>query len=610
MRRNGYIAPLPAVPLAALAAVLGLCACGGGAARLPTPLQAGSNSAPAAANPATVSPLPGTRDAAPASQISFLGAPGMTVAHARVIGSLSGLHAGVLQAYSTGTGESFLPSHPFIEGEQVRVDALVGVGVPTRHAHTTFTVAHRVSVSEAPFPLNPGDPGAVQHYLSAPALTPSTVTITTPARAGAAPGDLFLAPYQGQGSPGPMIVDQRGNLVWFQPLPAGEDATNFSVQSYQGKPVLTWWQGRILQLGFGKGEDVLYDSSYRRVGVVRAGNGYDVDLHELRLTPEGTAWIDAFEPVRIDPSASGTASGAVTDSVVQEIDVKTGLVMWEWHALGHISFSESDQPAPTGEYPWDYVHVNSVDPGPRGDVLLSARSTSTVYDVDIHSGGVIWRLGGAHSSFTLAPGVRFYWQHDAEFQPGGLISLFDNGATPARETQSRGLLLAPDRRARAVALIRQFVNPTQTLLAESQGNAARLAGGNWLLGYGRLPNFTEFDAAGHVLLDGTLGPNVQNFSSFLSRWNGHPTSAPSLALAPGGARAGTLTVAASWNGATEVAAWRVLAGPSPTRLTAVATSPKVGFETTIAAHTKGPFLAVQALDRTGAAIATSATVRA
>ena len=36
-----------------------------------------------------------------------------------------------------------------------------------------------------------------------------------------APGDLFLAPYQGDGSPGPMITDQSGGLVWFHPLPAG-----------------------------------------------------------------------------------------------------------------------------------------------------------------------------------------------------------------------------------------------------------------------------------------------------------------------------------------------------------------------------------------------------
>ena len=99
-----------------------------------------------------------------------------------------------------------------------------------------------------------------------------------------------------------------------------------------------------------------------------------------------------------------------------------------------------------------------------------------------------------------------------------------------------------------------------------------LPGRNWLLGYGGLPNFTEFDASGHVLFDGTLGSNVQNFNTFLSPWSGRPTTPPSLAVQPSGA--GTVSVAASWNGATEVASWRVLAGSSPSSLTSVASAAK------------------------------------
>ena len=212
----------------------------------------------------------------------------------------------------------------------------------------------------------------------------------------------MLAPYQGEGTPGPMIVDQAGNLIWFHPLPAHDEATNLQVQQYEGKPVLTWWQGRILEVGFGQGEDVLYNTSYQRVAVIRAGNGYKADLHEIRLTPQGTAWIDIFDPVYMNlSSAHGPANGVVSDSVIQEIDIKTGLVMWEWHAIGHIALSESFNPIPPGNYPWDYIHINSVDPGSSGDVLLSARNSWTLYDVDMHSGGFRWRLGEQHSSFRL-----------------------------------------------------------------------------------------------------------------------------------------------------------------------------------------------------------------
>jgi hypothetical protein len=151
-------------------------------------------------------------------------------------------------------------------------------------------------------------------------------------------------------------------------------------------------------------------------------------------------------------------------------------------------------------------------------VLLSGRNTWAVYDVDIHSGAVRWSLGSTRSTFKLDPAARFYWQHDAEFQPGGLISLFDNGADPPEEKQSRTLLLRADPRTHTARIARQFINPNRTLLAASQGNALRLSRGNWLVGYGRLPSFTEFSASGQVLLDASLGRGVQDFSTFLARW--------------------------------------------------------------------------------------------
>jgi hypothetical protein len=591
---------------------LGLCACGGASSSAsPATITPAADISVAASNPVTVSPLPGTEDASPATQISFLGGPGTQVSGVRVFGSLSGLHSGRIEAYSTGTGASFLPSHPFRASERVTVRAMVatGVGTPLQAASTTFTIAHQAGFSRAPFPNNRGDSRAVQHYSSAPTLTPSTVTVTTPPKSGAAPGDLFLAPYQGTGTPGPMIVDLHGQLVWFHPVPAGESATNFQVQSYEGKPVLTWWQGRILGVGFGQGEDLLYNDSYEKVAQVRAGNGYSADLHEVRLTPQGTAWIDAFDPIHTNLAAvKGSSNGILTDSVIQEIDIRTGLVMWEWHALGHIAITDSFNPLPAGGRPWDYVHMNSVNPGAAGDVLLSGRNTWTLYDVNIHTGGYDWRLGGGrHSDFRLGPGVKFYWQHDAEFQPGGLISVFDNGSDPPKERQSRGLLLAPNPSARTVRLIRQFTNPTHTLLAESQGNMQSLAGGDWLLGYGRLPNLTEFDPSGHVLFDAILGRNVQNFRTYLSPWSAGPASPPGLAVQPNGA--GAATVFASWNGATEVASWQVLAGASPASLTPVVSAPKRGFQTSIALASTPPYLAVQALDAASAVIGRSPTIR-
>jgi Arylsulfotransferase (ASST) len=587
---------------------VGGAGCGSSAHPAPQLLSSEAALRVASANPVAVSPLPGTRDAPPATQISFLGTAPTTISEVHVVGSRSGAHAGALRRYSTGTGESFLPARPFLPGERVQVSARADTGGATRTARTGFTVAEPVAVSQLRFPSSGGDSQAVQHFLSAPGITPSSVTIISPAQPAATRGLLFLAPYQGQGAPGPMIVNQDGGLVWFHRLPPGVDAANFGVQRYGGKPVLAWWQGRVLQLGFGEGEDVLYDGAYRRVAAIRAGNGLQTDLHVLRLTPQGTAWIDAFEPVRANLSAvRGPANGVLNDSVIQQIDIATGLVMWEWHALGHIRAGESHTPPPPGSYPWDYVHVNSLDAGASGDVLLSARNTWALYDVDVRTGAVRWRLGGRHSSFSLGPGARFYWQHDGEFQPHGLLSMFDNGSDPPEETQSRALLLRPDSRTHSATLVRRFVNPSRTLLSGSQGNLARLAGGNWLVGYGGLPDFTEFDATGHVLLDGTLGRGVQDFTTYLARWRGSPSSPPSLAVQAAGA--GEALLAASWNGATDVTGWRVLEGPRPTRLRPLTRLPARGFETTATVPVHGAYVAVQALDGAGRVLGTSAALR-
>jgi hypothetical protein len=586
----------------ALMAAAALGACGGASpatsATLSASIQAASDGSVA------ISPQPGTPDASASTQISFLGGAGTQVSNVHVVGSSSGSHTGVLRAYSTGTGESFLPSKPFRAGEKVTVHAQAGGAALS----TSFTIAHQAPVGQKRFPLNPGDPNAIQHYVTAPTLTPSTVHITTPAKAGAAPGDLFLAPYQGKGTPGPMIAEQNGSLVWFKPLPAGQSATNMQVQQYQGKPVLTWWQGRILEVGFGQGAIEIYNTSYQHVATVKAGNGYHADLHEIHLMPQGTAWSDSFDPIEMNLSSSGGKSnGVLSDSIIQEIDIKTGLVMWEWHALGHIPLSESNNPAPKYSYPWDYVHINSISPGPNGDVLLSSRNTWALYDVDIASGQIRWRLGGSRSSFKLGAGTREYWQHDAEWQPDGSISTFDNGSDPPKEKQSRGLLLKLDAAAHTVTLVKAFTNPSKTLLAESQGNTLALAGGDWLMGYGGLPNFTEYDSSGHVLLDGTLGKNVQDFRTYLAPWSATAPGRPAVVAKAAGS--GAMSVAVSWNGATQVASWKVLAGASATALAPALTAPKSGFETTIKASTAGPYFAVQALDASGNVLGTSATVK-
>ena len=94
-----------------------------------------------------------------------------------------------------------------------------------------------------------------------------------------------------------------------------------------------------------------------------------------------------------------------------------------------------------GKAPYDFFHVNSIQLLPNGNLLVSARHTWTVYEINKKAGAIVWGLGGKRSSFGFGPGANFEWQHDAHLQPDGTLTLFDNGAGPGRqhERQSRAL---------------------------------------------------------------------------------------------------------------------------------------------------------------------------
>ena len=125
---------------------------------------------------------------------------------------------------------------------------------------------------------------------------------------------------------------------------------------------------------------------------MRAANGYDFDAHEFQLTPSGTALLISYVPVAWDLSKlGGRRDGVVEDCVVQEIDVETGELRFEWHALGSIGLGESYRPAPAKQGQMhDPFHVNSVALDSDGNLLVSARhtnastrSTGTTGDVDL-----------------------------------------------------------------------------------------------------------------------------------------------------------------------------------------------------------------------------------
>ena len=557
----------------------------------------------------SVSPLPGSYDASRHTQISLLGAPQDAISDVRVKGSQTGSHAGRLHGYSQGDGASYVLARPFRSGETVTVRGKVRIGTREQRFAFKFVVATPDNLPYvAPTPPSLRDPDETQHYRSAPDLDPPAIAVTT--RSPQADGeDIFAAPYSGPGKAGPMIFNEAGELVWFDPLPANLDATNLQVQQYNGRPVLTWWQGYIPPQGFGQGEEVIDNSSYQQLARVHAGNGYKADLHDFHITPRDTAVMTVFNPIDCNLSSiGGPSGGAVTDSVFQEIDLATGLVRSEWHSLDHVGFTESFSSAvsTSTEWPYDYFHVNSVDQLADGQTLISARNTWAMYELNSKTGQVLTRIGGRNSDVKLAPGAATAFQHDATALSNNTISVFDNGAVPRVHPQSRGVVVAINPRANTDTVVAEYEHPS-ALSSSSQGNVQTLANGDVFIGWGAEPFFSQFSAGGQLLYDAHMRGSYESYRAYRFPWSGTPAGSPSIAALAHGA-GGPVTVYASWNGDTQTAGWRVLAGPAASQLTPVAAAPRGGFETAITTPAAERFVAVQALSASGAVLGTSRSI--
>ena len=556
----------------------------------------------------TVFPMPGSPTAREETQITFRGASAARLGPVEVSGSRSGPHPGGMRAHSDGRGGSFVLQRRFLPGEKVTVRT--SLDIPgARGGDFSFTVARRPSPGsggDGSLNLPKQPPATVDRFRSRRDLQAPAVRIRRRAR-GTQRGLIFLAPFSPQGSrrpDGPLITDDRGELVWFKPVRRGTAVADLKVQELAGNPVITWWEGRFA-VGWGYGAYKVFNSAYKQIATIRPGNGLPSDLHDMQLTDRRTALLLSYDRVKRDLRfAGGVEKGRVIDSVVQEVDLPTGLVLFEWHSAGQVPLTDS-RTRPAGPRSWDYFHINSVEEDADGNLLVSARNTCALYKLDRQTGEIVWQLGGKGGDFRMGKGTRFCFQHDARRAGPGRISLFDNSAgPPVLRPQSRGLVLGVDERARRVRLVHEYRHPG--ILAFSQGSTRVQPNGNVFVGWGAVPAFSEFSPGGRLLLDGQLTKGKGNYRAIRARWTGRPTTRP--AIAAGRARGGRVRVYASWNGHTGVARWRLLAG-TRSRLRPVRTEARDGFETAIAARTRARRVAVRALDARGRVLGTSRTVR-
>jgi hypothetical protein len=552
--------------------------------------------------PVSVFPTPGSRVALPATQIVFRGIPAAGIGNVQVAGTRSGAHAGTIEADSDGQGGSFIPATGFSPGETVTVK--IGLDIlGAANGLFQFTIARPAgAIPPAPLPRVSSGRHGVQHFQSRPDLLPPSISVTKRS-APPALGDIFVAPQFGPAQDGPMLLDPDGNLIWFDPTSLASKilSTDFRVQQLGSQPVLTWWRG-YTNNGSGRGEGVIFNDNYRQVGAVKAGDGLQMDLHEFLVTPQGDAYFIAVSPVRWPG-----VRRPVLDSVVQEVDIRSGLVLFEWHALDHIPLADSYfGSSKTPGHLLDPFHLNSISLEPNGNLIISARNTYTVYNVSHATGAVIWRLGGKRSTFKMGPGTSTALQHDAVLQPDGTLTMFDDGAGPPRvHSRSRAIRVAINTATRTATLTGEYFHHPG-LTADFEGSAQGLAGGDTFVGWGQQPYFSEFDPTGKLDFDAHFVAPTSSYRAYRLPWTGHPVTFPAVVARRG--RRHTTTVYVSWNGATDVASWRVLAGSSPTTLAPAATVIKTRFETEIGIRGAQRYIAVQPLDAQGATLATSHTV--
>ncbi|HEY6398782.1 MAG TPA: MFS transporter [Solirubrobacteraceae bacterium] len=546
--------------------------------------------------------------------------------------SLIGSGHGVPEALTQGFRLAYLIAAGFVAAAAVLTFALVpkaaaSAEAPSRQGRISIGVAavvvgfagtYFVASSFKGAPIGAYTAAGAQSFVSAPGLYPPKLRTDTPTVSSKlSPGYIFTANFYDLtqhpmvGQSGPLIVDNQLQPVWFKPVPETVVASNLSRQTYQGKPALAWWQGAVTTTGATtSGEDVIANQHYQTVAKLRSVNGWIITLHAL-VIDGNHAWVSVNKNVPRDLSKyGGTYNGALIDSAVQEYDLSTGKLLFTWDALDHVPLSDSYAIAPTNGFPWDAYHVNSITLLGGGRFLVSLRNTWAAYLVDANTGRIEWSLGGKHSSFKRGPGASFQWQHDVSINSSSLVTLFDDhcclisgaGTFVPASAPSRGLVLRLDQTTRTATLYAQY-GQNGGFSSQYMGNTEQLPSGNVFVGWGSDPYFTEFDRSGQTVLEGVFPAPDLSYRATREQWVGSPLYPPAGAARTQGGRT---TVYASWNGATRVVSWRVLAGANAGQLTGLGTAHKAGFETAIAVPHSYKAYEVQALDAAGRVIGTSA----
>jgi hypothetical protein len=371
--------------------------------------------------------------------------------------------------------------------------------------------------------------------------------------------------------PGPVMMDTNGELVWM--TDEWGIIMDFNVQEYKGKNYLTFWYGHKAGSN-GQGEMIMLDSNYKEAYRINAvGEGNSGDLHEFRLTKDGTALISIFNNTQADLTRMKgfrPVDGWLTDGMFQEVDIATNELLFEWRAIDHFKPEDTLYFDPFGGYfedhPFDYYHLNSVEKDSKGNYLISSRHYHHFLYLDGKTGDVLWTLGGGSTDFVdLSDGLAsdFQWQHNPRWlsEEEGLMSFLDNGVAGPLHVDapySKGKIIKMDVENRTVELVQDYISLNR-VRAASQGNFYHIPENNHnLIGWGAIGAYSEFHMNGELLCEVHWGAawlfwweRMKSYRVYrIWDWKGEPQYPPSTRI-----KGDQLYV--SWNGATQVEYWEL-----------------------------------------------------
>ncbi|MCB0831151.1 MAG: aryl-sulfate sulfotransferase [Solirubrobacterales bacterium] len=500
----------------------------------------------------SVYPAPGTPVVSPKTTFSFRYLKPGTLGPVKIFGSSSGRVAIKRRiVHSDRDGISIVPGRSFVPGETVSVYTRKNVRRANRGDFKVRVGEFYDTEQQIRDPLTPVTNG----LKSRPDLKIPEIEVNSTSDK-LAPGKYLVGLREGALA----IFDGHGRISWLRR--AVDGLSNAEFHTLRGRPVLTFFNQPTATKGSSYN---ILNQKYNRIYQVTAKNGYRTDLHEFQITPRNTALVLAYQTLKWNLSRFGGAeNAALTDNIIQEIDLKTGAVMFEWHTLGNIGLNAASERPPSDGSAWDPAHINSIA-WDGNSLLISARYTSSIYRVGRASARIRWILrgdGGKPNSFRMDPKIRFVGQHDVRRLSNGKISLFDNaeefeGSSRSSRSSSATVisLSGKTKASRRAKLAGRYRHPG--------GSPSRATGGveveknrNVVVSWGNLSGMTEFSPSGEVLFDAKL-PSP-SYRARKSQWHGIPRGRPAIASRDNGD--GTVTVFASWNGSQDIARWVIMTG--------------------------------------------------